>query len=133
MGLQRECAVIGCQKPVKHRGLCTNHYSRTWRGLPLLGPPRMRVRSCPMCGASWGVLPGRKATVYCGPRCRRLHLIATHRASNRERDEQIVAGVQAGELHRVIAERLGVTTSTVSRVAARYGLRRVPYAPRRRA
>ncbi|UFU05491.1 helix-turn-helix domain-containing protein [Ruania halotolerans] len=57
---------------------------------------------------------------------------ATFEIRNGPRNEQILAAVHAGEKYDEIAARLGVSKSTVSRVARAAGVRKYAYAPRRR-
>ncbi len=133
VAMPRVCAVIGCESPVKNRSLCSLHYSRTLYGRPLLGPSLMREGACRMCGATWCVLPGKRQPKLCGSKtCLRLAMIAEARVRTRERDERIVELMRAGWKVDAVAEEVGSTPSTVSRIARQSGLRRYPYAPRRR-
>lgn len=40
MSAKRECAVDGCEKPFRAKGMCATHYSRMERGIPLDSPMR---------------------------------------------------------------------------------------------
>lgn len=71
------CSIVGCETPVKSRGLCGKHYRQAWRSGDLEGAPRkraewrtdtVRVRQCRHCGED--TEPSRHAVTQCS-RCRK--------------------------------------------------------------
>lgn len=72
------CVVVGCDKPVRERGMCASHYARFMR----TGDPRRRrmSRACLACGRFFET--SRKDKAFCSASCRkRFHRLKVRNGS----------------------------------------------------
>lgn len=64
----RTCTVTGCAKPVKSKDMCSQHYQRAWRGVPLIP---QHPTHCATCLAALPSPPyGKVGATYCSSACR---------------------------------------------------------------
>lgn len=106
------------------------HYSRLYKGRPLLGPQHVLERSCGVCGARWCQLPGTTSLrKLCGnPACSSASRArARAREQNPEhqaRDAAIMEQIRSGEQYRTIAQQFGLSAPRVGQMARAAGIRR---------
>lgn len=124
------CRLHRCEEPVHHRRLCVKHYSRLYKGRPLLGPQHVLERSCGVCGARWCPLPDTTSQrKLCGdPAC--LSAVRA-RARTREqdakraaRDAAIMEQIRSGEQYRQIARQFGLSEPRIGKMARAAGIHR---------
>lgn len=126
------CRLRRCEEPVHHRRLCVKHYSRLYKGRPLLGPQFVLERSCGVCGARWCPLPGTTSQrKLCGDPACSSAVRARARARTREqdpkrgiRDAAIMEQIRSGEQYRQIAQQFGLSEPRIGKMARAAGIRR---------
>lgn len=122
--MARLCAIIACQNQTHRRSLCRKHWRRYERGLPMVGPTKVRIASCRICGATWCLLPGtRRRPRLCGsPTCRSQ--ASGRPRTNIDRDAALVAAALTGEPYAAIGARFGISADYANQVALLNGVRR---------
>lgn len=112
--------MVGCPSQRMWRQMCEKHARRLLTGQPLQDPPKVVGRElvCPMCSRTWTRTKG--AARYCSQECRkRAHQAYAPVRENPTRDAAIQASVAAGELHRVVAARWGLSEGRVWQIVHR--------------
>ena len=121
--MTRLCAIVACQNQAYRRSLCRKHWRRYERGLPMVGPTKVRIASCRICGATWCLLPGAARRRLCGsPSCRAR--AGGRPRANISRDAAVVAAALTGESYAAIGARFGISADYANQIALRSGIRR---------
>jgi len=80
----RTCSIDGCGRPLRTRGMCSRHYQRLQRGVPL--EPKAPM-ACAQCGSTLPPPPyGQVPSTYCSKSCQwRASYIRTQRQRRKDR------------------------------------------------